>query len=238
MVIIHGTVRAVTGRRRIQPAEVIKIRMRRMNIYSYKITRDYGFAPNPFFGVCTLATCKPRIRHHAKVGDWVLAFGGKCTIVPGKLVCLMRVDETMNFDEYWNDERFQCKKPKFNCSIKYCYGDNIYHHTDDATWIQENSHHSKADGINEINLTHDTQTDRVLISKLYWYFGSDAIDLPAKYNELSSHTRDYHLLKSENLSFKWEGFLKWIKTKSPIGRHGSPFSWENGGGFVRYKGEK
>ena len=30
--------------------------------YSYIITRDYGFAPNPFGGVCTLATCKPKIR--------------------------------------------------------------------------------------------------------------------------------------------------------------------------------
>lgn len=116
------------------------------------------------------------------------------------------------------------QKPKFNRSIKYCYGDNIYHHADDATWIQENSHHSKVDGINEINLTHDTQTDRVLISKLYWYFGANAIDLPSKYDEISSHTRDYHLLKSENLRFKWEAFLKWIKTKSPIGQHGLPLA--------------
>lgn len=238
MVMIHGMVRAVTGRRRIQPAEVIKVRMRRMNIYSYKITRDYGFAPNPFFGVCTLATCKPKIRQHAQVGDWVLAFGGKSTIVPGKLVCLMRIDETMSFDEYWNDERFQCKKPMFNRAIKYCYGDNIYHHEDGATWVQENSHHSKENGINEINLIHDTRTDRLLISKLYWYFGADAIDLPSKYDELSSHTRDYHLLRVENLSFRWEEFQEWIKEQSIMGQHGLPFSWANGGGFVRYKGEK
>ena len=37
-------------------------------LYSYVITRDYGFAPNPFGGICTLATCKPGIRNHAKVG--------------------------------------------------------------------------------------------------------------------------------------------------------------------------
>src|SRR5712671_5339411 len=33
-----------------------------MRLYSYVVARDFGFAPNPFFGVCTLATCKPDIR--------------------------------------------------------------------------------------------------------------------------------------------------------------------------------
>lgn len=37
-----------------------------------RVARDYGFAPNPFFGVCTLATCKPRIRSVAQIGDWVV----------------------------------------------------------------------------------------------------------------------------------------------------------------------
>lgn len=39
------------------------------NLYAYAITRDLGFAPNPFHGFCTLATCKPGIRKTAKVGD-------------------------------------------------------------------------------------------------------------------------------------------------------------------------
>lgn len=41
--------------------------------FSYILTRDYGFAPNPFNGTCTLATCKPKIRATANVanGLWV-----------------------------------------------------------------------------------------------------------------------------------------------------------------------
>jgi hypothetical protein len=39
------------------------------------VARDYGFAPNPFFGVCTLATCKPKIRKAAAIGDWVVGTG-------------------------------------------------------------------------------------------------------------------------------------------------------------------
>lgn len=45
-------------------------------LYAYSITRDFGFAPNPFHGICTLATCKPRIRKAANIGDWILGIGG------------------------------------------------------------------------------------------------------------------------------------------------------------------
>ena len=48
-----------------------------MRLHSYVVARDYGFAPNPFFGVCTLATCKPKIRSAAKLGDWVMGTGSK-----------------------------------------------------------------------------------------------------------------------------------------------------------------
>lgn len=46
-----------------------------MKLYSYVVARDYGFAPNPFYAACTLATCKPRIRKTAKPNDWVLGTG-------------------------------------------------------------------------------------------------------------------------------------------------------------------
>ena len=50
-----------------------------MKFYSYVIPRDYGFAPNPYFGYCTLADCKPGIRKMAQTGDWVAAFGAAMT---------------------------------------------------------------------------------------------------------------------------------------------------------------
>ena len=33
-----------------------------MIVYEYVMKCDTGFAPNPFYGTCTLACCKPRIR--------------------------------------------------------------------------------------------------------------------------------------------------------------------------------
>lgn len=82
-----------------------------MTVWSYKVARDYGFAPNPFHGVCTLACCKPLIRGHADIGDWVIGAGSKANGLWGKIVYAMIVDETLTFDQYWNDHRFQVKKP-------------------------------------------------------------------------------------------------------------------------------
>ena len=44
-------------------------------IHSYVVRYDSGFAPNPFYGYCTLATCKPSIRKGADIGDWVVGSG-------------------------------------------------------------------------------------------------------------------------------------------------------------------
>ena len=39
-----------------------------MKLSAYIVSTDAGLAPNPFWGVCTLAVCKPRIRRFAEVG--------------------------------------------------------------------------------------------------------------------------------------------------------------------------
>jgi Nucleotide modification associated domain 2 len=48
-----------------------------MTLYSYIVTHDTGFAPNPFFGFCTLACCKPGIRKHADKLDWIVGLTPK-----------------------------------------------------------------------------------------------------------------------------------------------------------------
>lgn len=147
------------------------------HLYTYAITRDFGFAPNPFHGICTLATCKPDIRKKAKVGDWIMGIGGS-TLPAAKRKCilLMKVSEKMSFQEYWDDGRFALKKSIRNGSDVQLLGDNIYHKDENDNWIQENSHHSKSDGtINLDNLKRDTgKTDQVLISHFFLYFGKQA----------------------------------------------------------------
>ena len=161
-----------------------------MRVYSYVIPRDYGFAPNPFHGVCTLGTCMWKIRKYIKEGDWVIGTGSaqyKEREITGHLVYAMKVSEIMSFDDYWNDPRFQCKKPNLRASFKYRMGDNIYHHANGSVeWSQEDSHHSCVGGaINKKNVNNDTgKTTNVLIASRFAYWGHDAITIPA-------HLRDF-----------------------------------------------
>ncbi|PCJ85805.1 MAG: hypothetical protein COA54_10440 [Thiotrichaceae bacterium] len=147
------------------------------HLYTYAITRDFGFAPNPFHGLCTLATCKPGIRKGAKIGDWVMGIGGSnLRIVKRKCILLMKISEKINFQNYWDDDRFSLKKPLRNGSRVQMLGDNIYHKDINGDWIQEDSHHSNPDGTpNVVNLNRDTgDSDQVLISSYFLYFGNQA----------------------------------------------------------------
>lgn len=204
-----------------------------MDLYSYVITRDFGFAPNPFHGICSLATCKPQIRQHAHEGDWIAGFGSADTTIKHKLVFLMQIDESCTFDEYWNDPRFIVKKPRFDRNYQYCYGDNIYHHIGDE-WMQENSHHSYENGINKSNLVHDTRIDRVLISFHYWYFGADAIELPEEFEQVIATKRGYKKI-SDTMCCT---LVDWVTDYYDMGQNGIPYKWGQTDAFVRFKGER
>ena len=148
--------------------------------YFYVVDRDFGFAPNPFHGYCTLATCMPKLRLYAQVGDWVVGVGGKRLKATGRCIYAMRVGEKISFNEYWNNPRYRDKKPVRNGSATRMVGDNIYYRdTSTAVWHQADSHHSNIDGTpNTINLRTDTSSDHVLLSRHFYYFGKEAILIP------------------------------------------------------------
>lgn len=180
-----------------------------------------------------MATCKPVIRRCAQLGDWVAAFGAAGSPVHEKLVVLMRVEETLSFDEYWEDERFRCKRPVFNKGVMHMYGDNIYHHVGEE-WMQEFSHHSMPDGsINYVNLDRDTQTDRVLISQDYYYFGNNAIDMPQRFETLIRKGRNHIVCKDEAVI---NNFISYIRETCDRRIYGIPYSRKTGN-FIHYKGE-
>lgn len=197
-----------------------------MRLHSYVIVRDYGFAPNPFHGFCTLATCKKVIRRHANVGDWVVATGSAERGRAGHLVCAMKVSEAMTFDDYWSDPRFQAKKPAMNGSRMIGYGDNIYHCDRDGGWVQADSHHSLEGGVvNPKNLNDDTETDRVLVAEEFWYFGADAPLIPKKFRGSGPSDicagRGYKVNFADGLV---DDFVAWVRTLPP-GCQGRPDRW-------------
>lgn len=156
-----------------------------MKVFSYVVARDFGFAPNPFYNFCTLATCKPVIRKKAEVGDWIIGTGSSQLNCQNKLIYAMQVTDKITYNEYWSNPKYKYKKPIINGSLKQMYGDNIYYKDQKNQWHQAHSHHSLKDGnINKHNLRRDTQTEYVLISSNYFYLGDKYIDIP---DEVSSH---------------------------------------------------
>ena len=148
-------------------------------LYIYVVARDFGFAPNPYHGLCTLATCVPRIRSKAQIGDWVMGVGGSRLKATGKSIYLMKVSEVLTFNSYWADARFLRKKPARNGSLIMMVGDNVYHQeTGSENWIQSDSHHSNPNGTtNHENLKRDTSSDNVLVSDHFYYFGKSALEV-------------------------------------------------------------
>jgi putative DNA base modification enzyme with NMAD domain len=202
-----------------------------MRVFSYVVARDYGFAPNPFHGYCTLATCKPRIRARAAVGDWVIGTGAKTKYrLAGHLIYAMKVDEIVTYDAYWSAPQFLSKRPVLNGSLKVMYGDNIYHRTR-AGWSQVDSHHSLESGRpNPDNIAHDTSVDRVLIGSKFVYFGEAAPTIPKRFRPFRGRDEEIccpgqgHRVLSHDLAV---AFSAWLDELGKWGVQGLPLEFRS-----------
>lgn len=200
-----------------------------MRLYSYIVARDFGFAPNPFFGFCTLATCKPKIRAGASVGDWIIGTGAKSRYdFAGRLIYAMQVSEVLGFDAYWNDPRFLRKRPNLNGSLKVIYGDNIYR-CEGNRWIQANSHHSLENGRpNKANIAWDTGVDRLLIGTKFVYWGRSAPTIPKRFRPFRGTGEDIcckaqgHRVFGEQLAI---AFADWLGQQGKWGLRGEPLEF-------------
>ncbi|WP_428381408.1 hypothetical protein [Nevskia ramosa] len=200
-------------------------------IHSYVVRYDSGFAPNPFYGYCTLATCKPPIRRGAVIGDWVVGSGSNARGIRrgGHLVYAMQVTETKTFDEYAVDPRFHAKKPYRNGSRKQSCGDNIYHRdVPSAAWQQRDSFHSLPDGsLNPRHVARDTGVNRVLISSDFVYFGGEGPQFPENLKD----GKGRHICKSgiglttfDDLQL-FADFQQWIHSLGESNYRGPPYEW-------------
>src|SRR5882724_8105509 len=183
-----------------------------MAYFSYKIEHDLGLAPNPFGGYCTLAVCKPTIRNNKniQVGDWVIGTGSVRLRRLHHLIFAMKLEEKITLNEYWEDPRFQYKKPVINGSLMQMYGDNFYHQNPKTKkWIQENSAHSSEGGTtNPKHLKIDTEGKYVLISTTFCYLGNKSILIPKKYWEICSEGRN---MKGPSIpALIAEKFIEWV----------------------------
>lgn len=205
------------------------------DVYIYAVDRDYGFAPNPFHGYCTLATCKPAIRNGAQIQDWVIGIGGLRLRATRKCVFAMQITNKITFNEYWSNPIFLDKKPVRNGSQKMVVGDNIYHFDNiQDKWQQADSHHSNSDGsVNEQNLSTDTRSDKVLISQLFFYFGREAPLIPSHLLEALEYKNQIGHRVFRNGTA--DGLVEWLYNSFAGSLNqviGDPFDFENS--YERY----
>lgn len=167
-----------------------------MTLYSYIVTHDTGFAPNPFFGYCTLACCKPEIRRQATEGDWIIGLTPRAKGKGNKIVYFMRVDEKMDFQGYWRDRRFRRKMPRYDKDLQVRCGDNIYEPLPNGEFRQLRSMHSNGEAEDPERKAHDLGGRYVLVSETFAYFGSNALTLPPELSELAVKGPHVPLLRS------------------------------------------
>ncbi|MCS3903860.1 hypothetical protein J2T55_001892 [Methylohalomonas lacus] len=185
-------------------------------LYSYTIPIDDGAAPNPFFGMCTLAICKPKIRKTAQVGDWVVGIGSKNA--PGgdfsqKLVYAMNIEEKMSLQDYDKSAtaRWPHRIPDItSMALQDRLGDCIYDFSSGDIPIQRSSVHDQG------NYDTDLSGENVLISRDFYYFGNRPLSLPEHLLAIC-HPQQGHS-KDSNDPYV-QDFIKWIRSLSlPVGQ--------------------
>jgi hypothetical protein len=180
-----------------------------MKLYSYTLLYDDGAAPNPFWGICSLAVRKPSIRLAAQVDDWIVGLGSaKSPIgnISDHVVYAMKVTSKMTMEEY---DQF-CKtfvpkkKPDWrNRDYRMRMGDCIYN------YISGSNNPKMRTGIHiEENMEKDLSGLYVLASKQYYYFGDQPIKLPDNLHPIMLATQGY---KSDENQEYIELFVNWIE---------------------------
>lgn len=148
-------------------------------LFSYCVRYDGGSAPNPFWCICTLVICKPRIRLAAQVGDWIMGTGSRRSRAGDQshaLVYAMRVSQKMSMAEYdkWARDHCPSKVPdQDDEDPRRAAGDAIYDYSFDPPEVRPSDHtvaHRK----------HDLSGHYALLAEQFIYFGRSAMPLPAE----------------------------------------------------------
>jgi len=152
-----------------------------MIVWTYVITHDLGGAPNFESPATTLTLCAPRVRRQARPGNLVLAFNGNPVQgVSGRERHPERhsvrwagiVEEAIPLANYWNDPRFEGKKPGRSRG----YPDNIYRPViDDLEQVPNPTHGPQ-------NMKTDIGGAMSLVFQTVWYYGPTAPILPEHFS--------------------------------------------------------
>ena len=191
-----------------------------MKLYSYCLRYDTGAAPNPFWDVCTLVICKPKIRQAANLGDWVVGFGSVNSPIgdiSDRVVYAMKITTKLKmqeYDEYCRSD-LQRKIPQWYKRGDYDLkvGDCIYDYSKGEPPNLRKSVHD------ERNRKRDLGGEFALLSTHFFYFGDKPVQLPRKLKSII-HTTQGH--KSNVNQPYVQEFINWIESYEPNKLYGQP----------------
>lgn len=189
-----------------------------MKICTYTIMTDKGFAPNPFFDYCTLSACTPN-HMNAQLLNGDIIVGFFTDRYDPFLLYWMEISEVLNYDDYFNDSRFQKKKPNLKGSWESKCGDNIYYRDNEGNWKQiPTLYHSDT-----LAFKQDTRNPVVFIGNIFSYFGQNAYcernKLPKKLSQVLKCGQGIKYTHNSDPLFN--DFISWLKSMD-LGRHGNP----------------
>jgi hypothetical protein len=190
-------------------------------LFSYVVRDDAGSAPNPFWDVCTLVICKPKIRLKAEVGDWIAGTGSSRSPVGNiqdKLVYAMRVTEKMTMREYddWAREERPEKIPDWRGNDwRRKLGDAVYDFGELPPRVRKGGPHGLE------HREHDLKGEYALLSEHSFYFGNAPVALPDHLLGIIKHGPGH---RSRDNAPYLEPFVEWIGglDLEPNRLHGKP----------------
>jgi len=144
----------------------------------------------------------------------------------------MRVAEKFDFDAYWSDPRFRCKRPKMTGPKISKVGDNTYRRCGNTgDWCQEISMHNipGTPVKTRPHVRRDTSVDKVLVGNEFTYWGGEGPIIPDELLGMFK-SRDFQRNHPpENL----KKLHTLLNLNTPLGYVSEPIDWSRGKYFVR-----
>ena len=203
-----------------------------IRLFSYKMTHDTGFAPNPFGGFLTLATCKPKIREYKKIGDWIAGFTSMSlnndSVGQERLVYLMHIDNKITFVEYWNNPKYITRRPDIKSkNVMDKIGDNIYKPLKSVPKSPSdfeligNLHNTAKDKERDLNGKY------VRISNHFYYFGENPLVIPDDCRPTVPKVQSPYGYETKDM-MQANRFINYIQANYKSGIYNHPHTWFSG----------
>jgi hypothetical protein len=178
-------------------------------LWSYCLRWDDGAAPNPYWGVCTLNICKPKIRRLAGLGDWVVGTGSANSPIGdirNRLVYAMRVTAKKTMPDYdgWVQSNRPEKEPDFaSLDPSRWLGDSVYDFAIPDAPRRRDSVHDQS------NQELDLSGRFTLLSDDFYYLGNQPVELPKALQPIIQFGQGHR--SNANAAYL-PPFLKWIRS--------------------------